>query len=98
MQSAPKKSLTHFIKVMGVASAGTLTIAVTESGIIAPLVEEPLTNVTVYLDLTEIGLYNGEAGYSIPEYNLTYGYKLEMKVGDPLPGSDVITSTTTASN
>ena len=92
-----KKSLTQFIKVMGVASAGTMTMTVTVGGIIATPEETPeekLTVVNVYFDLTEIGLYNGEAGYSIPEYNLTYGYKVTMNVGDPLPKGDVITSST----
>ncbi len=52
------------------------------------------TEVTVFLDLGDIGLYNGEKGSAISKYSITNGISLDTKVGDTLPDGKVITSST----
>lgn len=54
------------------------------------------TDVTIYLNLGEIGLYNGQKGQDYPEMFLENAIKLETTVGAALPGKDVITSTSGA--
>lgn len=52
------------------------------------------TELTVFLDLGDIGLYNGEKGSAISKYSITNGISLDTKVGDTLPDGKVITSST----
>ena len=54
------------------------------------------TDITVYLVLTKIGKYEGQAGDDVPEYFLENAIKLETKVGADLPGADKVTSTSGA--
>lgn len=54
------------------------------------------SDVTIYLALGEIGLYNGKKGQDYPDVFVENAIKLETKVGDVLPGSSVITSTSKA--
>lgn len=50
-------------------------------------------DVTVYLNLTETGLIDGNPGTDIEEVYINNGYKLETKVGEALPDATRITST-----
>ncbi len=54
------------------------------------------SEVTIYLNLGEIGLYNGEKGQEYPDMFLENAIKLDTTVGAALPGKDVITSTSGA--
>lgn len=56
----------------------------------------PDGTVTVYLDLGEIGLYEGKKGTDYPEAFVENGVKITGKPGDALPGKDKITSTSGA--
>ena len=51
---------------------------------------------TVYLNLTKIGKIDNESGTLIEDKYLEYGYVLTLPVGQALPGSDRMTSTTNA--
>ena len=53
-------------------------------------------DVTIYLDLTSIGLYEGQKGQDIPSLFLENAIKYDTKVGATLPGADKITSTSGA--
>lgn len=54
------------------------------------------SDVTIYLDLGQIGLYNGQKGQAFESMFLENAVKLDTKVGAALPGKDVITSTSGA--
>ena len=56
----------------------------------------PTENVTVYLNLGEIGLYEGKKGTDYPEVFVENGVKLVAKPGTALPGADKVTSTSGA--
>lgn len=47
----------------------------------------------VYLNLTKIGLLDGQAGIDIPEKHLEYGKLLSYQIGAPLPGPERVTAT-----
>lgn len=51
----------------------------------------PTGDVTVYLVLSSVGLYNGKKGDDIPSLNLENTVALVLAVGSALPGKDVIT-------
>ena len=51
---------------------------------------------TIYLNLTKIGKIDNESGTVIEDKYLEYGYVLTLPIGQALPGSDRITSTTNA--
>ena len=51
----------------------------------------PTGDVTVYLVLSSVGLYNGKKGDDIPAMNLENTVALVLAVGSDLPGKDVIT-------
>ena len=51
------------------------------------------TKLTIYLNLTETGLIDGNPGTDIEEVFINNGYKLETKVGEALPDATRITST-----
>lgn len=90
-------NLSTALKMMTTAASVTLVGAGVATGVIEVIAESELpvgTEVTVYLDIGDIGLFEGKTGYTISEHNLTYGVKLATKVGDPLPGSDKITTST----
>ena len=90
-------NLSTALKMMTTAASVTLVGAGVATGVIEVIAESELpvgTEVTVYLDIGDIGLFEGKAGYAISEPNLSYGVKLTTKVGDPLPGSDKITTST----
>lgn len=53
-------------------------------------------DVTVYLVLSEIGLYNGQPGQDFAELSLENAIKFESTVGAALPGKEAITSTSGA--
>ena len=57
--------------------------------------DQTQSEVTVYLSLSKIGLYNGEKGNNIQEKFLENAITLTAAPGSTLPGSDVITSTNT---
>ena len=52
------------------------------------------SDVVIYLDLSSIGLYEGKKGQDFPEMFLENAIKLETKVGQPLPGADKVTAST----
>ncbi len=54
------------------------------------------TAITVYLVLSKIGLYEGQAGENIEAYHIENAIAYDTKVGDALPGADKITSTSGA--
>ena len=56
----------------------------------------PDGTVTVYLDLGQIGLYEGKKGTDYPEVFIENGVKITGNPGDALPGKDKITSTSGA--
>lgn len=58
--------------------------------------QNPTGSVTVYLDLGEIGLYEGQKGQDYPEVFVSNGIKITGNPGDALPGKDKITSTSGA--
>ena len=51
---------------------------------------------TIYLNLGEIGLYEGKKGQDFPSMFLENAIKISGKAGDALPGKDKITSTSGA--
>lgn len=51
----------------------------------------PTGDVTIYLVLSNVGLYNGKKGDDIPSMNLENTVALVMAIGSDLPGKDVIT-------
>lgn len=48
---------------------------------------------TIYLNLTKIGRFDGQAGVDMPAVYLEYGYELTLNVGAPLPSSSVTATT-----
>ena len=51
----------------------------------------PTGDVTVYLVLSSVGLYNGKKGDDIPSMNLENTVALVLAIGSDLPGKDVVT-------
>lgn len=53
-------------------------------------------DITVYLVLSKIGLYENNPGTKIEKYSIENAIAYNTKVGDPLPGADKVTSTSGA--
>ena len=92
-------SLATALKMMTTVSSITLVGTGVATGVI-PVFEEgtPVLvdgdPVSIYLDLTTIGLFEGKAGIAYPDKNINNGVKLDVKVGDLLPVGTKITSST----
>ena len=52
------------------------------------------SDVVIYLNLGQVGLYDGKKGQEFPELFLENAIKLETKVGQALPGADKVTCST----
>lgn len=62
-----------------------------------PMIPIPVgEKVKIYLCLSSIGLYKGQAGVSIADKFLEYAVEFEGLPGDPLPGAQEITTSTGA--
>ena len=74
--------------------AGDNSVYVTQS---SQQQELPIgSDVTIYLVLGEIGKYNGQKGQDYPDLFLENAVKYDTKVGDALPTSKEVTSTSGA--
>lgn len=72
-----------------------VTALFTSNGLSSQLLgaEVPLPSNTIYLNLTKIGLLDGQPGVKIPEVYLEYGHQLTLSIGATLPSENVTSIT-----